>query len=114
MEKRHRRRKHPGRIQKSEITREQLVDALAQVTGLSKGEVAATIRAIKSCVLCGKRPDMIGIVIPDNPEDFGANPGEPRTILYGICADCQATPGSAQCVEDKIIADMANERKKTV
>ena len=41
-----------------------------------------------SCLICGGRPYVAGIFLPDCSEDFGGVPGKQRCIFYSLCKRC--------------------------
>ena len=58
------------------------------------------------CLLCGGKPDAIGIFIPKDAEKFGGIKGKTRLIRYCLCAKCQAKKDTPENVEKVITAEL--------
>lgn len=54
------------------------------------------------CILCGGKPDVIGVFVPEDSESWGAPKGKTRIVSYCLCTKC-AKGGNVQERVEKII-----------
>jgi hypothetical protein len=59
------------------------------------------------CLLCGAGPSVIGIFIPDNPQEYGAAKKKTRFIRYCLCSQCHSKQGASETVEKVILAELS-------
>lgn len=59
------------------------------------------------CLLCGSKPDVIGVFVPDDPAAFGGVQGKTRMIRYCLCSMCQRKPDAQDRIEKVIRAEVA-------
>ncbi len=41
-----------------------------------------------TCIICGRKSDMLGMFIPNQPEMYGGTRGKSRTFYYQYCSKC--------------------------
>lgn len=41
--------------------------------------------ACQPCLVCGEKPDAMGVFVPNNHQDFGAAENKERVVFYSIC-----------------------------
>ncbi len=41
------------------------------------------------CLLCGRRPQYLGVFVPKNQAVIAAPPSKVRTIAYALCRKCK-------------------------
>lgn len=58
------------------------------------------------CLLCGKRPAVIGIFVPEDPRLYGAPAGKSRYVRYCLCENCKAKADTQGEVEKVIFSDL--------
>ena len=58
------------------------------------------------CVLCGGKPDCIGIFAPENSQACGAADGKSRFVRYCLCEKCKSKNDTPEKVEKVIFADL--------
>jgi hypothetical protein len=54
------------------------------------------------CLLCGAAPAVIGVFVPENPQEYGAIKGKTRFIRYCLCTQCHSKQGALEKVEKVI------------
>jgi len=59
------------------------------------------------CILCGAKPAVIGICVPEKPETWGALEGKARLFRYCLCQDCNEKPDKAELVEKIIRSELS-------
>jgi hypothetical protein len=59
------------------------------------------------CILCGGKPGVIGIFVPDDPEAWGAPGGKTRVIRYCLCERCARGENVQERVEKIIRAELS-------
>lgn len=59
------------------------------------------------CLLCGARPAVIGVFVPEDPKAWGAPAGKSRFVRYCLCSSCQKKPDAPDRVEKVIRAELA-------
>lgn len=66
----------------------------------------ALMRALATpqpCLLCGfATPEYTGVFVPDRPECWGGTAGQPRVLVYALCAACCARPDKTLAIEARI------------
>ena len=59
------------------------------------------------CLLCGANPSVIGVFVPENPQEYGAAKGKNRFIRYCLCSQCYSKQGTPENVEKVIMAELS-------
>ena len=59
------------------------------------------------CLVCGAKPYVIGVFIPDNPVEWGATAGKTRLVRYCLCAKCQRKPDIQDRAEKIILSELS-------
>jgi hypothetical protein len=62
------------------------------------------------CLLCGRRPQVLGVFVPDDPQRWGVPGGWQGGCVYTLCEICAARPGQV----DQVEALLWRERAKAV
>ncbi len=73
-------------------------------------DIAQTIIAHSKatpCLLCGRRPHIGAVFIPEDQKRVGAPAGKIRTIAYTLCKRCYRKPDHPARVEKRIFDDLA-------
>ena len=58
------------------------------------------------CLLCGGKPAVIGVFVPEKPEKWGARAGKLRMLRYCLCKKCNEKKDKAELVEKIIRAEL--------
>jgi hypothetical protein len=53
-----------------------------------KVTVALAAALLRPCLICGRRPDIAGLFIPNDPREWGAPPAKTRMLVYSLCQAC--------------------------
>lgn len=76
---------------------------------MNQADPASIQRAINMaqnspCVICGRLSGHGTAVsfIPDNPQEYGAAPGQKRMIFYSLCPECSQVSGAFKRAEKVI------------
>ena len=51
------------------------------------------------CLLCGSKPDVGAVFVPDDPLSFGGAEGKTRIVTYSLCQACFDSPDMADRIE---------------
>ena len=59
------------------------------------------------CLICGGLPSVVGVFVPERPEDFGGVRGRIRFIRYCLCATCGQKKHAQDRAEKIILSELA-------
>lgn len=62
------------------------------------------------CLLCGGKPQVIGMFVPEEPEIFGGIEGKKRFFRYCLCSKCKSKSDTPEKVEKVIASELAGEK----
>lgn len=60
------------------------------------------------CLVCGGKPYVLGVFIPQNAVEWGAAPGKTRFIRYCLCAKCKRKLNIQDRVEKIILSELSD------
>ncbi len=59
------------------------------------------------CLLCGGKPSVIGLFVPENSEAWGGCKDKVRLFRYCLCKRCNKKSDRAERVEKVILSELA-------
>lgn len=59
------------------------------------------------CMVCGGKPEVIGLFVPEDPSSWGAPKGKTRIVRYCLCARCARAESTPDKVEKIFRAELA-------
>jgi len=59
------------------------------------------------CILCGGKPNCIGVFAPEDSQAYGAPAGKSRFVRYCLCENCKSKSDTPGKVEKVIFADLS-------
>ena len=62
------------------------------------------------CILCGGKPGVIGVFVPEDSESWGAPKGKQRAVRYCLCERCARGENVQERVEKIIRAELDSGR----